>query len=61
VETADRDADRAVARVLSGPAEHQDFALRNPRHPYILRWDVARVEALQRTFPQWWKPDFTRN
>jgi peptide-methionine (S)-S-oxide reductase len=44
-----------------GPAEHQDFALRNPRHPYILRWDVARVEALHRTFPQWWKPDFTQH
>jgi peptide-methionine (S)-S-oxide reductase len=44
-----------------GPAEHQDFALRNPRHPYILRWDVARVDALKRTFPQWYKPDFTPN
>jgi len=44
-----------------GPAEHQDFAFVNPRHPYILRWDVARVEALKCTFPQWYKPAFTRN
>lgn len=43
-----------------GPAEHQDFMARNPRHPYILAWDVAKVEALRRRFPGFWKAGFTR-
>lgn len=44
------------------PAEayHQDFMARNPRHPYILFWDVAKVEALKKRFPGFYKPDFTR-
>lgn len=44
------------------PAEayHQDFMARNPRHPYILAWDVAKVEALKKRFPGFYKPDFTR-
>lgn len=33
-------------------AEHQDFARRNPRHPYILRWDVAKVAALKAAYPK---------
>lgn len=43
------------------PAEayHQDFMARNPRHPYILAWDVAKVEALRRLFPAHYKPGFT--
>jgi peptide-methionine (S)-S-oxide reductase len=43
------------------PAEdyHQDFMARNPRHPYILAWDVAKVEALKRQFPALYKPGFT--
>ena len=43
------------------PAEgyHQDFMARNPRHPYILAWDMAKVEALQRQFPAHYKPGFT--
>lgn len=34
-----------------GPGYHQDFMARHPRHPYILRWDVAKVEALKKLFP----------
>lgn len=35
------------------PAEaaHQDFARRNPNHPYIVRWDKPKVAALRATFP----------
>lgn len=44
----------------SGPADHQDFMARNPRHPYILAWDAAKVAALQRRFPGFWKAGFTR-
>lgn len=43
------------------PAEeyHQDFALKNPDHGYIRRWDMPKVAALQRLFPQIWKATFT--
>jgi peptide-methionine (S)-S-oxide reductase len=43
------------------PAEqyHQDFALHNPEHPYIVMWDAPKVAALKRTFPKLWKNDFT--
>jgi len=30
---------------------HQDFMRRNPRHPYILRWDASKVAALKAMFP----------
>ena len=43
-----------------GPAYHQDFMAKNPRHPYILAWDVAKVDALKRTFPQLYKSAFTK-
>ncbi|WP_206242334.1 peptide-methionine (S)-S-oxide reductase MsrA [Novosphingobium terrae] len=45
------------------PAEtyHQDFMLKNPGHPYIQYWDVAKVEGLRKLFPQVYKADFTRN
>jgi peptide-methionine (S)-S-oxide reductase len=42
------------------PAEeyHQDFAKKNPRHPYILRWDVPKVEALKEKFPSLYRASF---
>ncbi|MFM5907263.1 MAG: peptide-methionine (S)-S-oxide reductase MsrA [Novosphingobium sp.] len=44
------------------PAEayHQDFALKNPQHPYITYWDVPKVAALKRLFPALYKPSFTK-
>ena len=44
------------------PAEeyHQDFMAKNPDHPYILYWDVAKVAALRRLFPDLYKASFTR-
>jgi peptide-methionine (S)-S-oxide reductase len=43
------------------PAEayHQDFMHKNPRHPYILAWDVAKVQALKRLFPGFYQPSYT--
>ena len=43
------------------PAEayHQDFMAKNPRHPYILRWDKPKVKALKTLYPGWYKPRFT--
>lgn len=45
------------------PAEgyHQDFALKNPRHGYIVRWDAPKVAALKRMYPALYKPGFTAN
>lgn len=40
-------------------AQHQDFMARNPRHPYILRWDAPKVAALEELFPDHYKPGFT--
>jgi peptide-methionine (S)-S-oxide reductase len=31
--------------------EHQDFMRRNPRHPYIVQWDVPKVRALRTMYP----------
>lgn len=39
------------------PAEgyHQDFMRRNPRHPYIQRWDAPKLAAFKRLYPQLWQ------
>lgn len=45
------------------PAEkyHQDFAQKNPRHPYIVRWDAPKVRALKAMYPSLYKAGFTPN
>ena len=44
------------------PAEtyHQDFMLKNPRHPYIQAWDAPKVSAFQEMYPAWYKSGFTK-
>jgi peptide-methionine (S)-S-oxide reductase len=34
---------------------HQDFARKNPLHPYILVHDRPKVAALKRTYPEYWR------
>jgi peptide-methionine (S)-S-oxide reductase len=36
------------------PAEpyHQDFLARHPDHPYIVHWDLPKLQALRAEFPQ---------
>lgn len=36
------------------PAEdyHQDFMARNPAHPYIVRWDLPKIEELRAKHPE---------
>ena len=43
------------------PAEtyHQDFALKNPRHGYIVQWDAPKVRALKAMYPALYKASFT--
>ena len=45
------------------PAEsyHQDFALKNPNHGYIKRWDAPKVAALKRLYPGFYSASFQRN
>jgi peptide-methionine (S)-S-oxide reductase len=44
------------------PAEayHQDFAQKNPNHPYIQRWDAPKVSAFREMFPSLYRATFTR-
>jgi peptide-methionine (S)-S-oxide reductase len=49
-----------ATRIESGPfypaeAEHQDFARRNPMHPYILVHDRPKVAALKARYPRLFK------
>ena len=32
-------------------AYHQDFMRKNPRHPYIMRWDAPKLAAFKAMFP----------
>lgn len=32
-------------------AYHQDFMRKNPRHPYIMRWDAPKLAAFKTMFP----------
>ncbi|WP_246167128.1 peptide-methionine (S)-S-oxide reductase MsrA [Sphingomonas piscis] len=36
-------------------AEHQDFLRRNPRHSYIVRWDMPKLAALKKAYPSYWR------
>ena len=42
------------------PAEeyHQDFARKNPTHPYIRRWDAPKVVALKAMYPSLYRASF---
>ena len=53
----------AIERGEFYPAEayHQDFALKNPKHGYIVRWDAPKVAALKAAYPGVWQASFTRN
>ena len=45
------------------PAEayHQDFAAKNPRHGYIVRWDAPKIAALKRLYPGAFSASFRRD
>lgn len=36
---------------VKAETHHQDFMEKNPRHPYILRWDAPKLEGLKRLYP----------
>ena len=45
-------------RFYEAEEHHQDFALRNPDHGYIVRWDAPKVEALRAKFPRLYRSTF---
>lgn len=50
-----------LGRFYPAETHHQDFMLKNPNHPYILRWDAPKVAALARLFPSQYRRGFTTN
>ncbi len=50
----------AYRRFSRAEEYHQDFMAKNPRHPYILAWDVQKIAALQRLYPGLYRQSFTR-
>lgn len=51
--------ERFTGFVLAEP-EHQDFMEKNPRHPYILRWDAPKVKALKEMYPELYQAKASR-
>lgn len=45
-------------RFYRAEAYHQDFMNKNPQHPYITTWDLPKVEALRRLYPQLYRPAY---
>ena len=40
-----------TGQFFAAEAYHQDFARRNPGHPYIVRWDAPKVAGFRAGFP----------
>ena len=51
----------AAATFYPAEAYHQDFMAKNPRHPYILRWDAPKVKALKAMYPGVYSASFQRD
>lgn len=48
----------AYRRFYPAEAYHQDFMARNPRNPYILRWDAPKLAALRTLYPALYRKAF---
>ena len=44
-----------TGRFFAAEPVHQDFARRNPLHPYIVMHDRPKVAALKSRYPRFWK------
>ena len=45
-------------RFYAAEEYHQDFARKNPDHPYIRRWDAPKVVALRAMYPSLYRSSF---
>jgi peptide-methionine (S)-S-oxide reductase len=45
-------------RFYPAEAHHQDFAEKNPTHPYIRRWDAPKVAAFRQKYPALYRATF---
>ena len=45
-------------RFYAAEEYHQDFARKNPDHPYIRRWDAPKVVALREMYPSLYRATF---
>ena len=45
-------------RFYPAEAYHQDFASKNPNHPYIRRWDAPKVVAFRAKYPSLYRATF---
>lgn len=45
-------------RFYPAEAYHQDFARKNPNHPYIRRWDAPKVAAFRAKYPSLYRATF---
>jgi peptide-methionine (S)-S-oxide reductase len=48
-------------RFYPAEARHQDFMAVNPDNPYIVRWDLPKLQVLRSRFPAFYRQDFTRD
>jgi peptide-methionine (S)-S-oxide reductase len=48
----------AAKKFYPAEAYHQDFAKKNPNHPYIRRWDAPKVVALEAMYPSLYRETF---
>ena len=48
----------AAKRFYPAETYHQDFAKKNPDHPYIKRWDAPKVTALRSMYPSLYRAEF---
>jgi len=51
----------AHRRFYPAEARHQDFMAVNPDNPYIVRWDLPKLQVLRSRFPALYRQDFTRD
>ena len=47
-----------LTRFYPAEAYHQDFADKNPTHPYIRRWDAPKVAAFRDKYPSLYRATF---
>ena len=61
VHTGWSNGDESYRKFYEAEEYHQDFAAKNPRNGYIVRWDAPKVAALKRIYPGVYSASFQRD